>query len=72
MARLTGASSRTVRQTNCATAITAAEAAMAAIEERLPAFAEDDVRSQRPQRAGGTGLLTATAPHGVSFVKGDT
>ncbi len=41
--------------------ISADECAMAAIEERLQAFAERDLRSQRLQRAGGVGLITATA-----------
>ena len=42
-------------------AISADERAMAAIEERLQGFAEGDLRSQRLQRAGGVGLITATA-----------
>ena len=42
-------------------AVVAANTAMAAIETRLQEFAERDVRSQRLQRAGGVGLLTATA-----------
>ena len=42
-------------------AISADERAMAAIEERLQVFAEGDLRSQRLQRAGGVGLITATA-----------
>ena len=42
-------------------AISADERALAAIEERLQVFAEGDLRSQRLQRAGGVGLITATA-----------
>ncbi len=42
-------------------AIAAADLAMAAIEERLQAFADADLRSQRLQRAGGIGVITATA-----------
>lgn len=42
-------------------AIADAAGAMAAIETRLQAFAEADLRSQRLQRAGGIGLITATA-----------
>lgn len=42
-------------------AIAADERAMAAIEEHLQAFADTDLRSQRLQRAGGIGLITATA-----------
>jgi transposase len=42
-------------------AIAAAERAMAGIEERLQGFADSDLRSQRLQRAGGIGLITATA-----------
>ena len=38
-----------------------AEAAMAAIEQQLAAFAQRDLRSQRLQAAGGVGLITATA-----------
>jgi hypothetical protein len=34
---------------------------MLAIEDRLQAHAECDLRSQRLQRAGGIGLITATA-----------
>ena len=41
--------------------IAAAEGEMAQIEERLQAFAASDLRSQRLQRAGGIGLITATA-----------
>lgn len=41
--------------------IAASEREMAQIEERLQAFARTDPRSQRLQRAGGIGLLTATA-----------
>ena len=41
--------------------LTAAEQEMALIEERLQAFAERDLRCQRLQRAGGIGLITATA-----------
>jgi transposase len=41
--------------------IAACEAAMTAIEKRLQAFAERDLRSQRLQQAGGIGLITATA-----------
>ena len=41
--------------------IVAVECAMRSIEERLQAFAEADLRSQRLQRAGGIGLITATA-----------
>ena len=41
--------------------IAGAEDAMAAIEDRLQAFAERDLRCQRLQTAGGIGLLTATA-----------
>jgi transposase len=41
--------------------ITTTEKDMAAIEARLQAFAEQDLRSQRLQRAGGVGLITATA-----------
>jgi transposase len=35
--------------------------AMADIEARLQAFADSDLRSQRLQRAGGIGVITATA-----------
>ena len=42
-------------------AIAAAERAIADIEERLQGFADGDLRSQRLQRAGGVGLITATA-----------
>jgi transposase len=38
-----------------------AERAIAAIEQRLRAFADADLRSQRLQRASGIGLITATA-----------
>ena len=41
--------------------IQAIEAAMLAIEKRLQAFADSDLRSQRLQHAGGIGLITATA-----------
>lgn len=41
--------------------LSAAERAIAAIEQRLQAFADTDLRSQRLQRAGGIGLITATA-----------
>lgn len=41
--------------------IAAAQSEMARIEDRLQAFAETDQRSQRLQRAGGIGLITATA-----------
>lgn len=37
------------------------EKQMLAIEKRLQAFAERDLRSQRLERAGGIGLITATA-----------
>jgi transposase len=37
------------------------EREMVVIEDRLQAFAEQDLRSQRLQRAGGIGLITATA-----------
>ena len=42
-------------------AIADAEGEMLIIEERLQAFAQADLRSQRLQRAGGVGLITATA-----------
>ena len=41
--------------------IAATEREMAQIEERLQQFAQSDLRSQRLQRAGGIGLITATA-----------
>lgn len=41
--------------------IKADEKEMIAIEDRLQAFADRDLRSQRLQRAGGIGLITATA-----------
>lgn len=41
--------------------IAACEREMQAIEQRLQAFADADLRSQRLQRAGGIGLITATA-----------
>lgn len=41
--------------------ICAAERAIAAIELHLQAFADADLRCQRLQRAGGIGLITATA-----------
>lgn len=41
--------------------IASVQTAMVDIEARLQAFAERDVRSQRLQRAGGIGLITATA-----------
>jgi len=41
--------------------ITTTEKDMVAIEERLQAFANQDLRSQRLQHAGGVGLITATA-----------
>jgi transposase len=41
--------------------IARAQQAMVAIEERLQAFADSDLRSQRLQRAGGIGVITATA-----------
>ena len=41
--------------------ISDATRAMADIETRLQTFADSDVRSQRLQRAGGIGLITATA-----------
>ena len=41
--------------------ITAAESAMACIEDALRAFCARDGRSQRLQRAAGIGLITATA-----------
>lgn len=41
--------------------IVVAEREMVAIENRLRAFAERDLRSQRLMRAGGIGLITATA-----------
>jgi transposase len=41
--------------------IKTAEKEMVAIEDRLQAFVEQDLRSQRLQRAGGIGLITATA-----------
>lgn len=41
--------------------IAATEHEMAQIEERLQQFAQNDLRSQRLQRAGGIGLMTATA-----------
>jgi transposase len=41
--------------------ILVAEHDMLAIEERLQAYAERDLRSQRLQHAGGIGLITATA-----------
>lgn len=42
-------------------AVAQAEDRMRAIEDQLAAFAAEDLRSQRLQRAGGVGLLTATA-----------
>jgi transposase len=41
--------------------IAAAESATVTLEDRLQAFAAGDPRSQRLQRAGGIGLITATA-----------
>ena len=41
--------------------VTAAQGAMTAIETRLQEYMDRDLRSQRLERAGGVGLLTATA-----------
>ena len=49
-------------------AIAATERAMTGIEGHLQAFADRDLRSQRLQRAGGIGLITAT---GISASVGD-
>lgn len=49
--------------------VTASQQAVTAIEQRLHAFAATDARSQRLQRAGGVGILTATA---ISASVGDS